>query len=478
MKTTILATVVGFAAVGTAIRLVERDPPAVAHLPIQRRRDVSAPHHRDRARRKRDGTVQVTLTNEQTLYYANASLGTPEQDFSLHIDTGSSDLWLNSAQSDLCSSRGNLCAASGTYDANSSSTYTYQNSAFVINYIDGSGATGDYVKDTLHIANLTIENYQFGVGYRSTSPQGILGLGYPINEASVNKAGLQPYNNLPAAMAGSNVVSANAYSLWLNDLESNTGSILFGGVDSAKYSGSLQTVPIIKEANTYAEFIIALTAIGQNGNQGSVTSNAAIPALLDSGSSLTYLPNPIVDSIYQAYGAQYDSQAGAAVVPCEAGQQQGSIDFTFSGATISVSISELVIYAGSTNNGQNYCIFGLAPADSSTPVLGDTFLRSAYVVYDLNSNEIGLAQTRFNVTESSVQQIATGDDGIPDATAVSNPVTSVTGLASGAPRLNGGGLATITIGGGAAHAVATPLPVNRLAGGAAIVAGLGGLLAL
>ena len=482
MRSIVIAALTGLAALTTAFDLVKRDSPPVAHLPIQRRDDVPAPHIRDRLRR-RDATVLLPLDNQLTLYFANLTLGTPPQSFRTHIDTGSSDLWVLASSASVCSDPSNRagCAQSGTYAANVSSSYIYKNSAFNVTYTDTSGASGDYATDTLRIANLTVQNFQFGIGYKSNTPQSILGIGYPTNEAGPNRVGQQPYNNLPAAMAGTSVIGANAYSLYLNDLEANAGSILFGGVDAAKYNPPLLTVPVVKESQTYAEFIIALTALGQNGQQGSIASGQAIPALLDSGSSLTYLPDNLVNGIYAAYGAQYNAQTGAATVDCNLMNTQGSVDFTFSGVTVSVSNAELVLLGGQSPSGQPYCIFGVSPAGASAPVLGDTFLRSAYVVYDLDNGQIGLAQTRFNTSDSDVRAISAGAGGVPGATPVANAVASVTGLQSGAPRLGGGGgggvFSTITVGrSGNAGPVATPPP--RVLGGAAFLAGLGAVLAL
>ncbi len=106
---------------------------------------------------------------QQTLYFANVSLGTPPQPLRLHIDTGSSDLWTNAPSSRLCQSRGNPCSISGTYDANSSSTYNFVSSDFNISYVDGSYALGDYATETIRIGGQEIRDLQFGVGYRSTS---------------------------------------------------------------------------------------------------------------------------------------------------------------------------------------------------------------------------------------------------------------------------------------------------------------------
>lgn len=87
----------------------------------------------------------------------------------LVLDTGSSDLWCNAANSTLCSSQPKACSSSGTYDAGSSSTYSFVSSDFNISYADTSGASGDYVTDTLHIGGVAITDFQFGVGYSSSS---------------------------------------------------------------------------------------------------------------------------------------------------------------------------------------------------------------------------------------------------------------------------------------------------------------------
>ncbi|CAI6333983.1 unnamed protein product [Periconia digitata] len=407
----------------TAWELVQREQPKVVALDIQRRY-VPNPVERDRLRKRQQSkTLQQTLDNLETLYFANASLGTPPQNLRLHIDTGSSDLWANAGNSRQCSSRGSPCAESGTYTANDSSTYSYVNSVFNISYVDGSGASGDYATDTFRFGGRDIEDLQFGIGYESTSPEGILGIGYTINEVQVNRAGLQPYPNLPQKLVDDGTISTNAYSLWLNDLDASTGSILFGGIDTNKFQGTLQLLPVIQEQGVHAEFIIALTGMGQNGQANSIFTNESIAVLLDSGSSLMYLPDNVAQALYQAYGAQYDSSQGAAFVDCDLANRQGSLEFTFSGVTISVELGELVVTAG-FQRGRPVCILGVSPAGDSVSVLGDTFLRSAYVVYDLQNNQIGLAQTNFNATGSDVKEITTGSSGVPSATVVPNAVST------------------------------------------------------
>ncbi|KAI1824779.1 eukaryotic aspartyl protease [Xylaria intraflava] len=408
--------------------------PRVVGLSTERRA-ISDPAHYDRLRR-RASTLESRLENEQTLYFISATIGTPEQRFRLQLDTGSSDLWVNTNSSATCAHKTKTsigpCDDSGAYSANASSTYEYVGSWFNISYVDGSGARGDYVTDTLMLGNAKLDHFQFGVGYQSTSTQGILGIGYPVNEVQVGRAKMDPYENLPAALVSGGYISRNAYSLWLNDLDDEAGNILFGGIDTGRFTGTLQTLPIQATNNVYTEFLITLTSVAFG--QETIAKNQAIAALLDSGSSLTYLPDDIARAIFAQVDAQYDTSSGNAYVDCQlAENKSATIDFTFTSPTISVNLSELVFSSGTfgssrTQSFHSTCLFGIASAGEGNVVLGDTFLRSAYVVYDLENNQISLAQANFG-NKSNIVEIPTGTS-LPSATLVANPVRATTSAAA------------------------------------------------
>jgi hypothetical protein len=426
--------------------------------------------------RRRDlGTVETILDNEQTLYFANLTIGTPPQEFRLQIDTGSSDLWVNSDDSKLCTIANTKepsdCDTSGTFNANASSTYQYVNSIFDISYLDGSGAGGDYGKDVVSFSGATIEDLQFGIGYQSSSHEGILGIGYAANEVQVARFGRRPYDTLPMALKEDGYTNATAYSLWLNDLDASTGSILFGGVDTARFVPPLNTVPIQPVNGQYRGFLVTLTGLSVNGT--SIAEGQAQAVLLDSGSSMTYLPNGMANRLYGSLNASYSEAQGAAFIPCSARNLNTTVDFDFSGAKVSVPMDELVIPLPSQNggyvafaDGTPACLFGIAPAGLSTPVLGDTFLRSAYVVYDLDRNEISLAQTRFNVSSnvSTIEQILPG--AVPSATKVARPVMATAGV---------GTSAATSAASSVSHSAAMPLSAS-LHSKSAVLCGLAALM--
>ncbi|KAJ5972671.1 uncharacterized protein N7479_002589 [Penicillium vulpinum] len=479
MKNAWILLATGLALPTWGITLHRRDNPAVVQMDIQRK-DVPDPVARDQARRKRS-TVSQALDNEETLYFCNVTLGTPKQGLRLVLDTGSSDLWCNTPNSTLCESTRIACAASGTYNSSASSSYSFVSSDFNISYADGSSAVGDYVSDTITIGGVSIKDFQFGVGFASGSPEGVLGIGYPANEVQVGRNGDSAYANLPKAMVDKGLIQSNAYSLWLNDLDASRGSILFGGVNTKKYQGTLQTVPIQKVRGQYSEFVIALTELSlTNGSSTKTLSSSSIPVgvLLDSGSSLSYLPDSLVEEIYNDLGVSYESDSGIGYIDCSLAEQSISLSYTFSSPKINVGIDEMIIDVGDLyfKNGRRACVFGIVPAGGSTAVLGDTFLRSAYVVYDLANNEISLANTNFNTTENDVLEIGTGSDSVPGATPVSNPVTTAP-IGGAAARIGGPhGTSTGVSGSASATAnVAIPkaIAMPKLAIG---LAGVGALL--
>jgi hypothetical protein len=238
---------------------------------------------------------------------------------------------------------------------------------------------------------------EFGVGAGSTSTEGVMGVGFADNEAILQFIP-QTYPNLVDEMVSQGYIQSTTYSLYLDDQDASTGNILFGGVDTEKFSGTLATLPINTDSsNTASAFVITLTGLSlspPSGNTVGIGSSSLYPlsVLLDSGSSFMSLPSGIVEGIGQAMGAVYSRQLDAYILPtCDDQFASGSLNFFFSGVEISVPYRELIVNPTGTDgspfrfeDGSLVCMLGLVIGTTNDiAVLGDTFLRSAYVVYDL-----------------------------------------------------------------------------------------------
>ncbi|KAK7708398.1 hypothetical protein SLS57_008979 [Botryosphaeria dothidea] len=394
----------------------------------------------------RRDTVSADLANYRTLYQINVTVGTPGQRIGLQIDTGSSDVWFPYQGSTQCMQ--GYCESA--FDPGASSTFEdVGRGEFQIQYVDGTEISGDYVRDVLAIGDTQIRNMTMAVATDAdNTPEGIMGVGFIQGETLASQENIT-YPNVPVQLVNQGFINSVAYSLWLNDLDSSTGKVLFGGVDSDKYDGDLIGLPIQPDSQSQGitSFTVAMSSVNVKANGGnSVYSqdNLALPAILDGGTTLTYLPDQIAKDIIQGVGAR-ETQDYGYVVKCSIGDTGATIEFGFGGSdgpTISVGLDEMVVPITDTegnpltfrNSNEEACTFGIMPAGKDPILLGDTFLRSAYVVYDLHNNQIALANTKFNVSSSNVQDIT--NTTIPGVSKVASSLT-VTQTATGPIRASG-----------------------------------------
>ncbi|KAL2061249.1 hypothetical protein VTL71DRAFT_7522 [Oculimacula yallundae] len=402
-----------------------------------------------------DDTVTADLTNArlQGLYFANVSVGTPGQMLALQIDTGSSDVWVPAAEAALCSNAREGGCPNGQFDYQKSSTFLdVGKNEFNISYVDGSGAAGDYFQDTFAIGGGSLSQFQMGIALDTTIGTGIMGIGYNTSEANIDTGNGTVYPNLPLAMVNQGLIKTTAYSLWLNDLQSSTGSILFGGVDTAKYSGDLKSVKVYPSSRNggITSFTVAFTSMSATSPSGTdqlTPADYAVAAILDSGTTITLLPDDVAAAVFEELGATVSNRIGAVIVPCDLAKVDGTLNYGFGGQggpVIKVQVSDLVLPLTGADgrspkytNGQEACQLGIQAAGDLPVLFGDTFLRSAYAVYDLANNQIALAQTDFNSTDSNVVAFASAGAPIPNAVAASGNA-AVTQTATGAPRVTDG----------------------------------------
>jgi hypothetical protein len=368
---------------------------------------------------RRSGSFTSDIQNLQHqdgfgFYLINVTVGTPPQAIGLQLDTGSSDIWFTASKSAGCQKTPDLCAAFGTFDATKSSTFVeYAAGLFSISYVDGSKIVGDYINDTFTLGNVQVKDMTMGLATSGSRVYGIMGIGSDLDE-SITHGGSVPSNAYPSIIDQlylQGFTASPAFSLWLNDRDSNSGNILFGGVDTSRYTGPLTVLPIQADQvnGIISTYTVALNSVSFTNKDGAVqysAKNQAIPVVLDSGTTYTILQDDIVNAINAGVGATTIDRAGDLVVPCSIGDSGAVLTFGFGGTTeIKVPIKEFVLQIPTKNNngqpvtfpdGTLACTWGLQAANGRPNLFGDTFLRSAYVVYDLSSAQIGIAATNFN----------------------------------------------------------------------------------
>ena len=155
----------------------------------------------------------------QYRYLINITIGTPPQPFSVQLDTGSADLWIPAASSDVCLADPTDCQTLGSYDGSkSTSGQLVAPGAFQISYQDGSGVAGDYINETLAVGKTQIKGLTLGLATQASRPLGIMGIGYMADESTVQADPTSTYPNIVQQLKDQGFIGTTAYSLWLNDL--------------------------------------------------------------------------------------------------------------------------------------------------------------------------------------------------------------------------------------------------------------------
>ncbi|KAG5361512.1 putative aspartic-type endopeptidase opsB [Yarrowia sp. E02] len=332
-------------------------------------------------------------------YFVDAYLGTPGQKNSLLVDTGSSDLWVIDE------------ANGGHFNKNKSSTWKHLNWDFKNAYQAGQ-ISGEWGSDSVTINDATVDDLVMGVANTSAltsgdNVMGLLGLGFEGLEGT-QQTDIGQYKNYPRRLVDSGLTDVAAYSVWLNSRQTGQGNFLFGGVDTAKYEGELQTIdmPDVVVGNMRGYLTTHMTNIAINNPNGSVSNLPKdIYAMFDTGAPSTLLPDDVGLAFKDQFNLSYNSAWGLYYGDCNQG---GTFTFTLGGKDFTMDVKDFVVDWVSAKIPEGQCFFGIGPTRGKMAMFGDTFLRSFYAVFDLDNRKASLAKAKTDIQESNIVAIPAG----------------------------------------------------------------------
>ncbi|XP_030078160.1 pepsin A [Microcaecilia unicolor] len=321
----------------------------------------------------------VPLVNHLDIdYFGMIQIGTPPQDFTVIFDTGSTELWVPST---YC--HNSACLKHRRFDPNQSSTFQPTNQKIAVHY--GTGAmTAVLGRDVVQVGSVTVTNQVFGLS--ETEDQflyhvpydGILGLAYPKHSSN------QPtpvFDN----MWNEGLLSQDLFSFYLSPDDEDGSVVIFGGIDSSYYTGSLSWVPVSVER----KWQITIDSISINGQV--VACSGGCQAIVDTGTTLIDGPPADINNIESYIGGTPDSD-GEFFIDCNSTSSLPEIVFQLNGIQFPLSASSYV------SQYTNYCKSGfhgrsLHNTSGYTWVLGGVFLREYFAVFDRGNNQVGFAQS-------------------------------------------------------------------------------------
>ncbi|KAK3109406.1 hypothetical protein LTR53_017376 [Teratosphaeriaceae sp. CCFEE 6253] len=291
----------------------------------------------------------------------------------------------------------------------SSTSRLLGNESFEILFGGGSRASGDWFSESFGIGSLAGQNLSMGFARLMNfieEQSGMLGLGPDFGQ-------LTPGSSILQVMQQQGLIHTRSFSLALGQTLDHVGGLLFGGHDPSKYHGPITVLPLRERSFVY-DINVSSIALTSSGRPPKTLTPDGYTAwgTVDSGSPNMGFPQGIYVEVAKALGLD-----GDAAIPCDRAKEAGSLQFEFGGqgepSCISMPLANLMdplhnISTGAPlmdKDGSALCKASLDSADASDEpgvvFLNVLFLRSAYVVHNLEEMVLGIAQARTDVDQAS-----------------------------------------------------------------------------
>ncbi|KAI8147734.1 aspartic peptidase domain-containing protein [Fennellomyces sp. T-0311] len=363
------------------------------------------------------GQIQLETVNVDVEYVGLIHIGTPPQSFKMDFDTGSSDIWVPSNKCERCghhplfneSKSSTLDLSLTQYDSNSSMPHhntTNRNGTWTLQYGDGSAVQGIKAHDNISVGNLTVKGQLFGLASKVSSQfaqdpelDGIFGLGFaPLSLMGSKKSFVENLKDQG--------VIKNAIASFHLGGSHTGGQLMLGGVNPNLYNGNLTFVNVTEDRYWEVPFNgikIGNKTIMSGGSGSSVGANQST-AIIDTGTTLIIMPPSMSRAIHMAIpGAEYNSTYGWNV-PCKHGLETsnttttatnkgGEVAFRLGEHEFPIAYSDLIREKTSPDN-DTLCFSGIAEAPIPMVIMGDTFLRNYYSVFDYENKRVGFAKSK------------------------------------------------------------------------------------
>ena len=297
----------------------------------------------------------------------------PGETVYLLMDTGSSAAWV---MGQGCTSA--ACESHSTFGSSNSKTLVQGSETFNLSYNTGQVA-GPIVTDTVSFGGVKVK-MQFGTALEADNTfdnypmDGILGLAREPGDGFSQPSFIQVLQQSKALK--SNIFGINLQRAADN---SNDGEISFGGIDKSRFQGDLNYLDTVGEKNLWEIPVDGFSVDGQLSSLGSRN------AVIDSGTSYIFLPPDDAAALYKLIPEAKFAKDDTSTIPCDTNVE---ISLIFNKVTYNISPKDYV--GPPTSSGQCQSnIFSQVAIDEQTWLIGDTFLKNVYTVFDMDQNRIG-----------------------------------------------------------------------------------------
>ncbi|KAG2142982.1 acid protease [Suillus clintonianus] len=346
---------------------------------VDRARAQAMQHTGSESMSKRAGSSSVSITNAATVYTAQVGVGSPATQYTLLIDTGSSNTWVG---------------ASTPYKRTDTSVDTGHS----VSVAYGSGSfSGEEFLDTVTLSSgLVITGQSIGVASSTqgfNGVDGILGVGpTDLTVGTVSNTGAVP--TVIDNLYSKGTIGTDALGVYF--APGSAGELTFGGSDSSKTTSSVNYVPLTTTSPSSFYW-----GIDQSITYGSSTILSTTAGIVDTGTTLILIATDAFNKYQSATGATLDSNTGLLMITSDQYANLQTLNFNIGGTTYGLTANgQIWPRSLNTDLGGNsnsiYLVVNDIGSNSGTGldfINGYSFLQRFYSVYDTTNRQVGLATT-------------------------------------------------------------------------------------
>ncbi|KAK1833508.1 putative aspartic protease [Podospora conica] len=366
------------------------------------------------------------------VFVVNVTVGTPPQPLSLLLAPSSPHTWVPQADAMPCLTGYDALAGFSPDDGSttacrwgaldvpkSSTTKTVEQKFlnFVVAYTDTINVSGVNMTEKLVVGDIEIDDFALGLVTTTSNNQwiGMLGLG---NDATTtfprNSNKYRP--NFIDRLVGARKITTQAYSIWLNDAEGDSGNLLLGAIDTSRFEGDLIRLNAAEPLDVFpSAFRVAVANVKIDDKTLAPTAPPLV-ASLSPAETFSFLPDGLVEDIMAAAGATWNTALERATLPCDAGAKKPKTAIRVQlegprGPVLEVRLADLVVpqivshwelaFAHLARLPRNTCLLGVqklralrSPDKAPHYNIGSALLRRTYLVFDVANKDVALAPVK------------------------------------------------------------------------------------
>ncbi|KAI9017052.1 aspartic peptidase domain-containing protein [Gaertneriomyces semiglobifer] len=318
---------------------------------------------------------------------AKIGVGTPPQELSVQIDSGSSLFWVRSPVCEGCAGEG----AQGAYDSGKSETYVaIEDDKRTITYGDNTHVECKLARDSVTVGDFIVHQQTLCeadvVDSNAGYTDGLIGLGPPTAGSATD---------IIRSMVNEKLIAEPLVSFWYAQNAEfngdNAGEITFGGIDPSRYVGDMHWFPVLADAPRHWSVPLDYVMV-----DGTVMRHQRGRAVFDTGTTQVLLPPRSFHEIVRRFGfVQLESQPNLYTISCENAANLPPVSFSIgANRTLFTLSGEQHVFKADVGGRKTECLLIYAPSFASLNVdaiFGALFLRNFYTVFDYQNVRTGLA---------------------------------------------------------------------------------------